>query len=191
MTIEYFSVDRRGCYKTGTNLGLFTQIPTRAPLQPVEDFITQQDLELHLSQLFPNGLSQHGWDYITRPSLLQPQAPGPVYADYSVTLELVIEYVRRAAFANCTSRLQSYFAFSSLEEAKIFRSSQGPNASNLPVYRIHSDKVMKADQRWLRLGTQNAIGSFAIHKFWSGAAATRPKWEYMLAAPVRVLEQVV
>lgn len=50
---------------------------------------------------------------------------------------------------------------------------------------------MKADQRWLKLGNQSAIGSYAAHKFWSGAAATNPRWEYMLTTPVHVLEQVL
>jgi hypothetical protein len=56
MTIEYFSVDRRGCYKVGNDLGLFKQNPAKIPLQSVEDFITPQDLEIHLNQLFPDGL---------------------------------------------------------------------------------------------------------------------------------------
>jgi hypothetical protein len=77
-----------------------------------------------------------------------------------VTLELVIEYVRRAAFPDCTSRLQSYFAFVSLEEAKTFRAEQGPNASNLPIYRIHSDKAATVEAaRKANMSTKSINGN--------------------------------
>lgn len=184
MAIDYFSVDRRGFYKAGGTLGLFKQNPLAGyGFLSVEDFIGPQDLKAHLEELFPDGLSLHGWDYMTRHTDFL-NSRGNTYSDYSVTLELVLEYVRRSSFVGSPSRLQSYFAFDSLPEVMAFK------VGNQPVYRLDADKVMQADQCWLRLGNQNAVGSFAAHKFWSGAGATNPKWEHMLVPPVRVLEQV-
>lgn len=185
MSADYFSVDRRGFYREGETLSLFEDNPLSGRvLLAVEDFITPDHLHDHLKQLFPDGLSLHGWDYISRQPLLI-QVPGhPVQADYNLSLELLVEYVRRAAFPNLPSRLQSYFAFASLGEAKGFKTG------DQPIYRVRADLVLQRDQRWLRHGHQNAIASYAAHRYWSGAAATNPKWEHMMVPPVRVLERI-
>lgn len=184
MTADYFSVDRRGFYQVGGTLGLFDQSPLAATLLAVDDFITPEHLRAHLKQLFPDGLSLHGWDYMTSPNLLIQTPGAPVQANYSLSLELLVEYVRRSGFPQRSSRLQSYFAFASLDEATAFRTGEQQ------IYRLHADVVLQLDQRWLRHGHQNAIASYCAHKYWSGTAATSPKWEHMLVPPVRVIERV-
>jgi hypothetical protein len=125
-----------------------TFTPLAAQFLSVEDFIAPDQLRDHLQHLFPNGLSLHGWDYLTRRQLLI-QVPGhPVQADYSLSLELLVEYVRRAAFPDHPSRLQSYFAFGSLEEATSSRTG------GQPIYRLDADVALQLDQRWLRHGHQ-------------------------------------
>jgi hypothetical protein len=190
MPTEYFSLDRRGFYKVGETLDLFKQNPlTNSPLLAVPNLVMPEELQKHLEELFPDGLSLHGWTYMTwYTDFVHSQ--GAKYSNYDVTLELVLEYVRRSTFADRPSRLQSYFAFTSLEEAIAFRLNNGATAISQPIYRLHADRIMQADQEWLKLGNQNAIGSLCARKFWSGTASPNPKWEYMLVPPVHVLEQV-
>ena len=185
MTTDYFSVDRRGFYNVGRTLDLFKQNPFPFTYLAVEDFISPADLASHLNGLFPAGLSLHGWDFMTRHLDFQRNDVTAInYANYESTLELVLEYVRRTAFAASPSRLQSYFAFESLQAAREFRTN------TQPIYRIQADTVLRLDQRWLRHGNQSVIGSYCAHKYWSGAAVTNPKWEHMLVPPVRVVERV-
>jgi hypothetical protein len=171
MSRDYFSVDRRGFYRVGGVLDLFDECPLDASFVAVEAFITPEQLHAHLTELFPDGLSLHGWDYMTRQTDFISSG-NQNYSNYEVTLELVLEYVRRAAFPKVSSRLQCYFAFGSLEQAQTFKAAQ---ARELNIYRLAADVVLTLDQRWLRLGNQNAIGSYSAHKYWSGAAATNPK----------------
>ena len=188
MPIQYFSLDRRGFYRVGESLGLFQQNPlTNSPLRSVPNLVAPEDLQRHLEELFPDGLSLHGWAYMSwYTDFLNSQ--GNQYVNYSSTLELAFEYVRRSSFAECPSRLQCYFAFSSLDEARVFRATSGQ--ANQPIYRLSADRVVQADQVWLRLGNQIAAASFYAYKFWSGAASPTPKWEHMLVPPVQVLEQM-
>jgi uncharacterized protein YndB with AHSA1/START domain len=81
-------------------------------------------------------------------------------------------------------RVQSFFAWESLEMAKAFR--KGGQA----LYRIESSSIFRADQSWLTLGVQNAIASLSAHRYWSGAPSGTPRWEILLAAPVRVMERI-
>ncbi|CAN7806422.1 hypothetical protein LJR267_010722 [Paraburkholderia hospita] len=186
MAKQYFSVDRRGFYKAGGTLGLYKQNPAPAPLMTVGTHITPAILENHLLSLFPEGLSLHGWDYMTRQCLMP--LPHAVGADYSVILEQVLEYVRRTAFAEHPSRLQSYFAFDSMADAVNFRASGGQPQN--PIYLLNPSHALQMDQEWLRLGHQNAIGSYCAHQYWMGAASPAQDWEYMLVTPIDVVQQV-
>ena len=190
MTDQYFSLDRRGFYKIGGTLNLFKQnpLPNVASI-PLPNGVTQPDLQKHLEELFPDGLSLHGWTYMDWFTDFI-NSRGVAYANYMVTLELVLEYVRRSFFADCPSRLQSYFAYTSLSEVQAFRQKQGAGEANAPIYRLQADKVIKVDQAWLRLGNQNIIGSFCAHQYWSGAASPNPEWEHALAQPILVVGQV-
>ena len=47
------------------------------------------------------------------------------------------------------------------------------------LYRVESSAIFRADQSWLTLGVQNAI-----------AQSGTPRWEILLAPPVRVMERI-
>jgi len=40
------------------------------------------------------------------------------------------------------------------------------------------------------IGVQNAIASLSAHRYWSGAPSDTPRWEILLAPPVRVMEHI-
>ena len=196
MSVQYFSLDRRGFYKVGEDLGLYKKNPfVHSPLVTVLNLVAQDDLQKHLNDIFPDGLSLHGWDYMTRASLVSSYMPQPPHAfvpittyDHSTILELVLEYVRRSTFADCPSRLQSYFAYTSLSKAQDFQQKNGK--THHKIYRLYADRVIKVDQTWLKLGTQNALGSYFANRFWSSIGSPTPEWEHMLVPPVHVVEQI-
>lgn len=179
----YYSVDRRGFYRVGEELGLFVENPTSHALLPVRKDAEPQDLQNHLSIMFSAGLSLHGWSYMTCPGDFL-QSNGQNYVPYETTLEIILEYVRRASFPDLPSRLQSYFAFSSLDEARKFSFKN----DSKPIYRVVSGSVTRLDQRWLLLGRQGVTASYAAHQYWSGKSTSTPAWEHLLTAPMLVAE---
>jgi hypothetical protein len=184
MVINYFSVDRRGFYKAGTTLDLFKENPLKHPFISVGKHITARNLDNHLKRLFPSGLSLHGWDHMTHHQDWTDYSTSNSYANYDLTLELLLEYVRRAMFPQRASRMQCYFAFDSLATAKAFR------AGTQPIFRLQSNNVMRLDQGWLTYGDQSVIASYCAHHYWSGSATTEPNWEHVLVPPVQVLERI-
>jgi Protein of unknown function (DUF2441) len=181
---KYFSVDRRGFYRAGGRLDLFRENPLKHSFLSVQKHITPTNLANHLRKLFPNGLSLHGWDHMTRHQDWTDYSTSNSYANYDITLELLLEYVRRSMFPQRPSRMQCYFAFDSLEGAKGFR------AGEQSIFRLRSEKVLRLDQGWLTYGDQSVVASYCAHNYWSGTATTEPKWEYVLVPPVEVLERV-
>jgi hypothetical protein len=74
-----------------------------------------------------------------------------LFVNHNMVVELVFEYVRRAAFPSRCSRFQSFFAWESLEMARAFRKE------GQALYRVESSSIFRADQSWLTLGVQNAL----------------------------------
>ena len=179
----YYSVDRRGRYKVGCALQLLSDSPPEGKQLSDGDFVRADELRAHIHELFPEGLSLHGWDYVTR----SPLTPDGKCVIYSTALEIFVEYVRRASFPALPSRLQSYFAFDNLEDTKDFAAANGQK----PIYRLRADRVLRFDQNWLRLGWQSAYSSFAARSYWSGSSTPEPKWEYLLVPPVDVVELIL
>jgi hypothetical protein len=181
---DVFLVDRRGFYRVGEKLTLFTENPFGHSLLPVADAARPEDLQEHLLSMFPSGLSLHVWDHITRHSDFLC-SDGRNYVPYETTLEVVLEYVRRAVFPSLPSRLQSYFAFSNFDDARAFSARN----DSKPMYRVESACITQRDQRWLQLGRQGVTASYAAQQYWSGNAAAEPTWEFLLRPPMRVAEQ--
>jgi hypothetical protein len=92
--------------------------------------------------------------------------------------------VRRAAFPKMNSRLQSYFAGETLEDARHFQKD------GQIIYRTRSDNGFRADQNWLSLGAQGIATSLCGHRYWSGASSSEPLWEIVMRTPVRIVEKI-
>ena len=64
------------------------------------------DLRTHVAELFPDGLSQHGWQYmVERHDFIRPTNSDTLFVNHNMVVELVFEYVRRAVFPSRGSRL--------------------------------------------------------------------------------------
>src|SRR5215472_10858440 len=59
-----YSVDKHGSYCAGGSLILWTQDPKNRPFWRVPGRFEKKELEDHLVELFPEGLSPHGWRFM-------------------------------------------------------------------------------------------------------------------------------
>jgi hypothetical protein len=182
----FYSVDRSGLYQTGRALDLWQQDPVLGrPFWRLPDWFEANDLRTHVAELFPDGLSLHGWQYmVERHDFIRPTNSDALFVNHNMVVELVFEYVRRAVFPSRRSRFQSFFGWESIEMARAFRKE------GQALYRVESSSIFRADQSWLTLGVQNAIASLSAHRYWSGAPSGTPRWEILLAPPVRVMERI-
>jgi hypothetical protein len=178
-----YSVDRRGFCKVGGTLDLMRESPLPGRrIVEFPNFMSAEAFVDNLSSLFPEGLSFHGWAYLSADLLIQPQGY-PVVAAYEPALEIIFEVMRLSKFAHAPSRFQSYFAWETKEAAKEF-------ANGSPIYEVESETCFRADQAWLRLGYQGAMTLLFAERYWSGVSSVTPRWEILLTPPVHVLSRV-
>ncbi|WP_421590924.1 hypothetical protein [Shinella sp. M27] len=175
MALRLFSADRRGMYHEGP-LTLMKEPPRieYGFLNANDGTSTSDDLRVHCLELFPEGLSIHGWQFLTSRNWVQGQ--NEPFLTHNEGIELVFEFVRLAHFPDRPSRMQSYFAFDSIEQVKSF--------SDAPVYEMMPAASFMADMNWLKVGGQFAYASYNAHQYWRGAATPDPRWEYLLVPPV-------
>jgi len=113
----FYSVDRSGLYQTGGTLDLWQQDPLLGrPFWRLPDWFEADDLRAHVAELFPDGLSLPGWQYmVERQDFIRPTNSDALFVNHNMVVELVFEYVRRAVLPSRCSRFQSFFAWESLE----------------------------------------------------------------------------
>lgn len=181
----FYSVDRRGFYQEGAKLELMLVDTSDRPFWNLPGWYSESELKQHLRELFPDGLSFHGWQYLLdRHDFINIGTPPIPYVNHATTVELIFEYVRRASYPKLPSRFQSYFAWESIEDAKSFQQDQQL------IYQLECEQFCKADQKLLTTGVQNITTSLCAHKYWSGESTSEPRWEYLLAHPVTVVKRV-
>jgi hypothetical protein len=172
-----FHVDRKASLHEGQVLEL---VPWSAVLPA--DRIPDQDLQAHVEELFPAGLSWHGRQYLfwqNKPAF--PMAPG-FYVEPDVStmrshaIDLIFEYVRRSAFPERPSRYQSWFCWTSMADVDRFLALM--NAPGAAVWEVDGEPTFRADANLLGLSTA-LRGSFVAHRYWRGEplANKQPHWE--------------
>lgn len=140
------------------------------------DFSAQNLGDFILNQ-YPDGLSPHGWSYMT----LRYGAPrltnGENILPNEPIMELIFETVRQAHYELLPSRLQSYFAYATLEEAQAF-------APDSMMISVRTNSYFKADQTWLNVSYQVAVAYYNAHQYWQGQPSSTPVWEYLVTPPI-------
>src|SRR6516225_10070822 len=132
-----YSVDKHGSYCAGGSLILLTQDPKNRPFWRVPGRFEKKELEDHLVELFPEGLSPYGWRHmLDRHDFLRDPITNDAFVNHTWQVELVFEMVRRAAFPKINSRFQSYFAWETLDAARSFRKK------TQTIYRILEEPAM-------------------------------------------------
>ena len=180
-----YRVDKHGSYCAGGPLLLLTKDPKNRPFWRVPGRFEKKELEDHLVELFPEGLSPHGWRFmLDRYDYTRDPITNDAFVNHTWQVEFTFEMVRRAAFPKMNSRFQSYFAWETLDAARSFRKE------TQTIYLIQAEKGFRADQNWLTLGTQGVANSLCAHRYWSGAPSSESLWEIVLRAPVRIVDRV-
>jgi hypothetical protein len=143
--------------------------------------ITPLELQRHVDDMFPEGVSRHGNFYFlnsqSHPSLASPN------------IEVVFEYVRRALCPSRPSRFQSFFAFPTKDAALRFRKNYCSSIGK--VWEVTASHSFTADMALLRPGSSILFYSYFAHLYWQGQPGSRnPEWEVLLIPPVTILRQV-
>ncbi|TKV76728.1 DUF2441 domain-containing protein [Rhizobium sp. AU243] len=176
--MRLFSADRRGLYGNGPlvltkrTYGIFREI------EPTQLY-SKEAIEHHIQELFPEGLSIHGWLHIAHTA----RFGDGMHSD--AAMEIVFEYVRRAVFPHMPSRMQCFFAFDDLDRVLSFASL---THNVIRVVELRSERIVRLDMNWLKMAPQVAGLSFFAHQYWSGTPTASPDWEYLLFPPVDVIE---
>ena len=183
--IPIYSVDRKRIYVVGQTIHLYQTDPLkgRPLLNSNTGLFTSRDIESHIRELFPDGLSAHGWQYMAD-RVINPVLNGQQYTPCNHAIEILFENVRRANFSQRPSRFQSVFGFETAEAAAAF------NTGGWSTFLLEAKKSIRLDQTWLRISEQSSIASYSAHKYWSGESSPNPQWELLLAPPVRIVDQL-
>lgn len=168
---NFYTVDRLQTLRSAQVLEL-----TRfQDLQPPE-------LQTHVDEMFPTGVSQHGDQYFLKNSSRANIA--------SPAVELLFEYVRRSHFPDKPSRFQSWFGVESLDDAKAFRARFGAGTGT--IWRVASKEFLRANMNLLTSQQTTLAYSWFAHAYWRGESGPmNPFWEFLLVPPVQVLGAVV
>jgi transcriptional regulator with XRE-family HTH domain len=173
---RFFHVDRKQRLHAGDTLGL-TDPQTLEP-------IPQPGLQEHLLALFPEGLTWHGLGYLfwqNTPVFPTPEMPATFDDMRSHGIDLVAEFIRRAAYPTRPSRYQTVFAWETEEMARRFAE---PDAL---IWEVDGECIFKADMNWLGMRTALET-SHTLHRYWSGEPKSdKPTWECFLRPPVTVI----
>lgn len=184
---RYYTVDRARKLRPGYVIGY--EIDCK-PILPDVRF-RQEDLERLARDLFPEGLTRHGAEYLLRLPFLVASDFGPGIGEkisvlYEPFLEMVLEIVRVAWFADKPSRFSSVFAWQTLDEAKAFRDKYNGG----DIYMVDADPGFQADMKLVALGGTNIAALWLARQYWRGEASATPAWETLLRPPVVVGEKV-
>jgi hypothetical protein len=169
----HFSVDRRNRYRVGQQF----------PLVRPESLGLIAPLQAYVAEFLPDGLSDHGLTYLLKAQFMHTDAAH----------ELVLENVRQAHYPYRPSRLQSVFAWRSLDEAMCF----AKNNAGCPVYELDAPEVFTANMTLLSIRAHPLQVSMFAHSYWRGEqwpagfpGEIEPQWEVLMPASTTVVRQM-
>ena len=181
---EFYTVSRRDI----SSLKELTLYPhDYKPYYTLEKFYESEEVVDLLKDLYPNGLSSHGLQYLSDRFYWTRDGDGTNYITYTPVLEEMFELVRLWKFNNLPSRFTSTFGCISLDDAKHFRDEYCRGAGN--IYLVSVNDFFKGDMKWFY--SPSIVGNIILaQKYWSGKATDNPFWEYLLSPPVTILSKI-
>ncbi|MGA6100792.1 DUF2441 domain-containing protein [Psychrobacter pocilloporae] len=149
----------------------------------VQDIYSERDVITRIDQLYSEGLSEHGIQYLIKYGivLFQEGTRSPLPITYTQPMiEAIFELIRQSEFPKLPSRMQSMFAWCNLSDAREFNFSLGNKHS---IFEVESENAFIADQRLLYLGG-SVIGAYEMaRKYWSGHRSNNYKLEAVIPLP--------
>lgn len=144
--------------------------------------INRPELQAHLDEMFPEGVSVHGDRYFLQSSM------SPTLTDPNI--EIFFEYVRRSSFPNKVSRYQSFFGSESIDDAIRFRTSHGTPLDR--IWKVEADTFHRADMNLLTKQCSILVYSYFAHLYWMGKpGSANPIWEILMKPPIKIIQQVM
>ncbi|CAL8480969.1 hypothetical protein [Caballeronia sp. S22] len=186
----FYTIDRLGTLRPGLTVELSREFEN-CQFHTTHDGPSRAELESHLRELFPEGLTSHGKFYLLNHQLANPTwtpgvAGGPL-VPVSPMIELIYELVRRSDFPSRPSRYASMFALETIEEAVKFRQRAQWQGR---ILEVEPTSMFRADMNQLKIGASGIAGLLHAKRYWEGTASQAPIWEYLLQGPIRVLREV-
>lgn len=182
---KFYTVDRSGNADSNITFNLKNNY-SEYQIWTVQNIYDESDVISRINQLYPDGLSEHGFQYLIKEGLVifQNGTRIPLPVTHSTPMvEAIFELVRQNEFPLLPSRMQSMFAWCELEDAREFNQVSGGNFS---IYEVESEDAFIADQNLLYLGG-SVIGTYEIaRKYWSGERGNNCKLEAVIPLPVRI-----
>ncbi|MGJ1348248.1 hypothetical protein [Sphingobacterium siyangense] len=184
---KLYTITQEGRFLPGQMLELSVSDTLNLDTFNLEGFFDQKELKEHALELFPRGLSWHGWRYLNTRHTYGDNVNG-FYHDTSCLCEMNLEYVRRSFFSHSPSRLQSIFATETVEEAIKFRTRYREGKGK--IFEIECNEYLKVDMNFIYLGVSNISGALLAHKYWQGMASANPFWECIVPLPATIVREV-
>lgn len=160
-----------------------------------------------LEELYPEGLSSHGVQYLTATVVanndvsfpdgfsneyraaiavvdLEGEGKNVFLNPFSVQYERVFELIRLSEFPRSHSRFQAFFAWDSIDQA---HQSPDVNGSDYNIAKVSCPNHSKRDMSLLKFGNFGDSVRKA-RKYWTGVSGDSPVYEIVMEPPVEVLE---
>ena len=182
----FYTVDRRKTLRAGQKLDCDGDLSGRK-FYPVASHYSEADIETLLHELYPQGTSMHGKEYLLDRCIVMKDSAGKTLPAVSANpqTELIFELVRRLSFPHLPSRFTSMFGWEQKEEAAIFREQHCSGSGQ--ICEVSAELGFKGDMGLLLPGG-TILGSWLFaQRYWSGMQLSSPSWECLLLAPVFVM----
>lgn len=200
MSEVFFHIDRNNSLELGDELELdwsFRLGGEEAPQAQPENKQVLQDM-------YPEGLSRHGFQYasamiaednnahppgkskpiITALPTSDPDLSHIFSEPNSTRYEWLFELVRLSEFKSCQSRFQSVFGWQNKPEIEDLKPVQGQDPQ---LVKLSCDDYHKHDNSLLKF-TSFSGGLENAKKYWKGYESPDPTWEILMEPPVEVVE---
>ncbi len=175
----YYHADRRTSLKPGQVISLTCNRTDLAQFNT--------DRAHFLSALLPDGITQHGWGYLI------DDHRQPPHEDTNGMIEILAEWIRQARYPHRPSRLQSFFAWRSLADARAFMQDSilAQSAGTLPhstIWEVEADEpVFESDMNRLSLGNCWLDAMMFLDCYWRQDYTPKPRVEVLLTPPIRII----
>lgn len=154
----------------------------------IEDIFSKNDIKRKLLELYPQGISNHGIQYLCGRFPYRQDSSGVHWLPDMTAVESIFELVRLWKFPDKPSRFTSSYGCETIEEAKLFRENY--RGSKGFIFKISTDSYFKADMSLLMTGASVIASYFFAEKYWRGESGENPFWEILIGSPVRIIECV-
>lgn len=200
MSETFYHIDRTNSLESGDVLELDWSFRLGGEDAPKVDPENEQTLR----ELYPEGLSRHGFRYasaiinedknVRTPGKSKPLVAALRLADSdsshifsepnSTRYEWLFELVRLAEFDSCRSRFQSVFGWRRKSEIEDLNPVRDRNAQ---LTKLSCEEYERRGMSLLKFGSFSGALENA-GEYWKGNASSDPKWEILMKPPVEVVE---